>query len=54
MKRNKYFVNLINKRLNLRTFTTVKCFTAKEACMTALDMFKDEGYDTIESVVRID
>lgn len=53
MKRNKYFINLINKIKNFRTFTTVKAFTAKDACETALEMFKAEGYDTIEFVVRI-
>ena len=53
MKRNKYFINLINQRLNFRTFTTVMAFTAKEACKAALEKFKTEGYDMIESITRI-
>lgn len=53
MKRNKYFIALIDQIHNFRKFVTVMAFTAKDAAVTAVKQHKPEGYDTIESVVRI-
>ena len=53
MKPNKYFIALIDQIRNLRTFTTVMAFSAKNACESVLETFKTEGYDMIESVTRI-
>ena len=53
MKRNKYFIAIINQRHNFRRFVTVFAFTAKDAAMKAVEKHKAEGYDFIESVTQI-
>ena len=53
MKRNKYFIALIDQIRNFRMFVTVMAFTAKDAAVAAVKQHKHEGYDMIESVIRI-
>jgi len=53
MKRNKYFIALIDQLHNFRRFVTVMAFTAKDAAMNAVEEHRAEGYDFIESVMRI-
>lgn len=53
MKRNKYFIALIDQLHNFRRFVTVMAFTVKEAASKAIEEHKAEGYDFIESVTRI-
>lgn len=53
MKRNKYFIGLIDKIHNFHKFVTVMAFTAKEAIDKAFNLHELEGYVVVESITRI-
>ena len=52
MKRNRYFINLTNRK-KFHIFTIVIAFNKKEAGEIALEKFKIDGYDMIESIIRV-
>ena len=53
MKKNKYFITLLDELHNFRKFVTVTELDARSAAVKAIDENGPEGYDMIEEIVRI-